>query len=165
MSQLCQFLELSKCNQKDTSKWRRFFTHENYVEHDPWKLRQSFIYRNYTERKFDFLPIETMWKKVRWNDMDFSPIKITSKKVCPNNVNFPLIEIAWKFVDIFLSTYQRKIDVDSTCCVCWDTVLLPLCLILQKWSKQMQPTICEGWCFFQALDWKMTHFLYSQAVS
>ena len=144
----------------------------------PWKLRRTrpvemtsifhpskLHWKKVRENGIDFLPIETMWKKVRWNDIDFSFIKITSKKVCPNNVNFPPIKIVWKFVDIFLSTYQGKIDVNSTCCVCWDTALVPLCLILQKWSKQMQPTICEGWCFFQALDWKMTLFLYSQAVS
>ena len=69
-----------------------------------------------------FSTIEITSIKVRGNNVDFSTIEITSKKVRGNHVDFSTIEITskkyaemtWKFVEIWSSTYQRNIHVEST---------------------------------------------------
>ena len=53
----------------------------------------------------DFSDIEITSKKVHGDDVDFSAIEITSKKYA---------EIAWKFVEIWSSTYRHNINVEST---------------------------------------------------
>ena len=50
-----------------------------------------------------------MSKKLLRNDVDFSHIEITSKMY---------VEMTWKFNDIFFSTYQRNIDINSTSVQC-----------------------------------------------
>ena len=72
----------------------------------------------------DFPAIKIASKKiVRGNNMDFSTIKITSRKVHRNNVDFSASVITPKnkrgnkvefFGEIWSSTYQRNIDIEST---------------------------------------------------
>ena len=65
--------------------------------------------------------------KARGNNLDFSTIKITSKRVGGKNVDFSTSKITskkyaamtGKFVEIWSSTYQRNIDVESTWCAGW----------------------------------------------
>ena len=69
-----------------------------------------------------FSNIEITSKKVRRIHVDFSTSEITSKKVSGIHVDFWTIEITskkyaettWKFVEIWSSTYQRNIHVEST---------------------------------------------------
>ena len=69
----------------------------------------------------DFSTIEITSKKVRRNNVDFLTIDITSKKVRGNHVDFSTSEITskkyaemmWKLVEIWSSTYQRNIHVES----------------------------------------------------
>ena len=66
--------------------------------------------------------IEITLIKVRGKNVDFSTIEITSKKVRGSYVDFSTIEITskkyaemtWKFIEIWSSTYQRNIHVEST---------------------------------------------------
>ena len=62
----------------------------------------------------DFSTIEITSKKVREIDVDFSTIEITSKQVRENNLYFLYVESTWKLVEIWSSTYQRNIHVEST---------------------------------------------------
>ena len=91
----------------------------------------------------DFPTMKIISKKVHWNNVDFSTIEITLKKVRGKNVNLLNIEItskkvrgndvdisiskitwkkyvqmAWKFVEIWSSTYRCKILVKSTSIRC-----------------------------------------------
>ena len=66
--------------------------------------------------------IEITLKKVRGNNVEFSTDEITSQKVHGNHVKFSTIEITskkfvemtWKFIEIWSSTYQHNIHVEST---------------------------------------------------
>ena len=70
----------------------------------------------------DFSTIEITPIKVSGSNVDFSTIEITSKKVGGNHVDFSTSEITskkyaemtWKFVEIWSSTYQPNIHVEST---------------------------------------------------
>ena len=69
----------------------------------------------------EFSTIEITSKKVRGNNVDFSTIKITWRKVRGSDVNFSIskitlkkyVNITWKFVQIWSSTYQRNIYIES----------------------------------------------------
>ena len=52
----------------------------------------------------DFSTIKITWRKVRGSDVNFSISKITLKKY---------VNITWKFVQIWSSTYQRNIYIES----------------------------------------------------
>ena len=94
------------------------------------KVSKSNVYistRQITSKKVrgnndDFSTIEITWIKVSGSNVDFSTIEITSKKVGGNHVDFSTSEITskkytemtWKFIEIWSSTYQRNIHVEST---------------------------------------------------
>ena len=71
--------------------------------------------------KVDFCTIEITSKKVPGNDKDFSTIEIRPEKVCGNDMDVLISEITskkyvettWKFAEIWSSTYQRNIHVES----------------------------------------------------
>ena len=111
----------------------------NLFKNDVEFLPVEISSKNVRGNNVDFSPIEITSKKVpgknmdistseitpkkgRGNDLDFSISKITSKKVRGNDVNFSISEITskkyvkmtWKLVEIWSSTYQCNIDVEST---------------------------------------------------
>ena len=79
---------------------------------------QSKLHQKIHRHNVDFSSIEIRSKKVHGNDVYISLIEITSKKVRQNHVDFSAIEIiskkyvemAWKFINIFFSTYRRNTD-------------------------------------------------------
>lgn len=79
-----------------TSKWRRFFSHRNFVK----KVRRR-------SKIVDFSAMKITSKKVRQNDINFSPIKIISKRY---------VEMTWKFGNIYFSIY-RCISIDIDICL------------------------------------------------
>ena len=88
-----------------------------------WIFRSSKLHqKKYLEKTWIFQPAKLRRKKGRGNDLDFSISKITSKKVRGNDVNFSISEITskkyvkmtWKLIEIWSSTYQCNIDVEST---------------------------------------------------
>ena len=103
-----------------------FFDHQNYIKKRTWKQR-GFSTIEITLKKVrgnnaDFLNIEITLKKVRGNNVDFSTIEIKLKKVPGNDMDFSISEItskkymemAWKFVEVWSSTYPCNIHVEST---------------------------------------------------
>lgn len=86
-----------KINKKQkTWKWRRFFSHRNFVK----KVRRR-------SKIVDFSAMKITSKKVRQNDINFSPIKIISKRY---------VEMTWKFGNIYFSIY-RCISIDIDMCL------------------------------------------------
>ena len=86
-----------KINKKQkTWKWRRFFSHRNFVK----KVRRR-------SKIVDFSAMKITSKKVRQNDINFSPIKIISKRY---------VEMTWKFGNIYFSIY-RCISIDIDICL------------------------------------------------
>ena len=70
----------------------------------------------------DFSTIEITSKKVHGNKVDFSTSKIMPKKVRGNDVDILIseitlkkyVEMMWKFVEMWSSTYRRKMHVELT---------------------------------------------------
>ena len=68
-----------------------------------------------------FSAIEITAKKVCGNNVEFSTCENTPIKVCGKDLDFSTIkitskkyaEMTWKFVEIWCSTYQRNIHVES----------------------------------------------------
>ena len=87
----------------------------------------DFSTRKITSKKIrgnsvDISTSEIIPKKVRENNVDFWTIKITPRKVRGNDVDFSIseitskkyVEMRWRFIEIWSSTYQRNIHVEST---------------------------------------------------
>ena len=73
-------------------------------------------------KNVDFSTREITRKKVRGNNMDVSTINITLKKVRGSDVDFSIseitskkyVEMTWKFVEIWLLTFELNIHVELT---------------------------------------------------
>ena len=120
------FFNHQSYTKKSTWKQRGFFYHRDYIEKSTWKQRRFFDQRNYPQKSSwkqgGFLDHRKYIEKSTWKQRGFfdhqnyiekstrkrrgfSISKITSKKY---------VEMTWKFIEIWSSTHQCNIDIEST---------------------------------------------------
>ena len=132
------------------SMWekRGYFDQRNHVKKSTWKQPVFFNQWSYTEKVSGNNLVfyhQNYVKKVCGNDVDFSTMKVTSKKICGNDLDILIseitlkkyVEMMWKFVEVWLLTYQRNIDVESTCI--WRGVSIVYAFIYQTKDADFRP--------------------------